>query len=194
MGEETVQYFGYGANRDPRMMAAITGNENLVGKPATLKGHGLYVQRRDQIPNTVLKSAPAPISPRTAIEENWPDSFESYVVRTDPETEVVGTVWELTRDERELAKDWELVEFGWYKDARVQVLTGDGQTIQVQTEILGDDQDVDREVDGSNYETWLMDPEDFERIATKSRLAYLERMDQKTEGGIKTNEGFGFHR
>lgn len=47
MNEETVLYFGYGANRDIRMMRAITGADNLPGRAATLKGYGLRVQRFD---------------------------------------------------------------------------------------------------------------------------------------------------
>lgn len=182
MSKDTIQYFGYGANKTRRMMEAITGSKNLVGRPATLKGYGLRVQRFDQIPDVVLSTAPTPVSPRKIIKDNWPETFETYTIEPDPESEVSGTIWELTSLERELVRDWELIEFGWYKDHAAQLLTRDGKLINVQTEILGDGQETDRIVDGTNYEPWLNDPEDFDRIATKSREEFFARTKQTPEG------------
>ena len=111
---DKVLYFAYGANRDIKMMQAITGSSELKGKPATLKGYSLYVQRLDQVPDTVSENSPAPISPRDLLKESWPDTFTSYIIKEDPEGEVAGVVWELTPLQRELVRDWELVDFGWY--------------------------------------------------------------------------------
>lgn len=103
---EKILYFGYGANRDRRMMAAITGNENLVGRPGMLRRFVLCVQRLDQVP----------ASPRAILEESWPSSFESYIIRPGKENDwVTGTIWELTPLERDLVANWELIEFGWYQ-------------------------------------------------------------------------------
>ena len=188
MSEGTVLYFGYGTSKVLRMVGAITGAEDLVGKPATLKGYGLFVQRFDQIPDIVLKTAPASFSPRQNIADNWPNTFESYVIRHDSENEVVGTLWELTPEQRELIKDWELVEFGWYQDTSVEVQTEDGQKVRVQTEILGEGQEVDRQVDGKDYNPWLMSPEEMIRIAERSRLEYFKRMSESQEGSPKPPE------
>src|SRR4030042_6376236 len=133
---EKVSYFGYGANRDLKMMEWITGNSNLKGKSAVLKGYALCVQRLDQIPNTIASTAPAPYSAREIVAANWQSTFSSYTIKEDPESEVHGTVWELSPQDRELVRDWELVDFGWYIDLTVKVITEAGQEVKVQTEGL----------------------------------------------------------
>jgi hypothetical protein len=173
--EKKILYFGYGANRDPKMMEWITGNKSLVGRPGVLREYSLCIQRLDQVPDTLVPSAPVPISPRKILEGNWPQTFTSYIIKKDSEGEVAGTIWELTEEERALVADWELIEFGWYKYINARAETEDGQQVSVQTEGLRDVQEVDRIVDGRNYETWLNPPEDFERIAARSRLEYFER-------------------
>lgn len=173
--ENNILYFGYGANRDARMMKAITGTKDLKGKPAVIEGYTLVVQRLDQIPNSVAPNAPAPFSPRHNVAVNWPGSFIRHTITEDPDGKVSGTLWELTQQERDLVRDWELIDFGWYRDLTVIAETQDGQKNQVQTEGMRPEQEYDHEVDGMDYETWLSSPEEFERIATKSREEYLER-------------------
>ncbi len=129
--EEKVLYFGYGANRDSRMMAAITGNKNLKGRPEVLRGFSLCIQRLDQVPDTIVPSAPVQISPRKILEGNWPSNFTSYIIKEDSEGQVNGTIWELTPLERELVRDWELVDFGWYEDKAATVVTLDRQEVQI---------------------------------------------------------------
>ncbi len=180
---ETVLYFGYGANRDPQMIAAILGRpaKELVGQQAVLEGYRLAIQRLDQVPDTVLPKAPAPISPRALLKECWDDDFKSYVALADPEGKILGTIWEMTRDERERVRDWELVDFGWYVDYEGYAVTAEGARVPIIGERLGDGQTVDHEVDGMDYETWLQDPEKFKIIAEKARREYDERL-QGPEG------------
>ena len=176
MGDK-VLYFGYGANRQPEMMEAITGNTNLIGRQAILKGFKLCVQRMDQVPDSVFPGSPAPISPKKILKESWPDNFKTYMIKPGGEAdEVMGTIWELSPLERELVRDWELVDFGWYKDMKGKAGTLDGQIFDVQTEGLRDGQEVDREIDEENYKPFLNPLSDFQRVAEKSRREYLERM------------------
>ena len=176
-----ILYFGYGANSRKKMMEVITGNRNLVGYPAILKGFILCIQRLDQIPDSVLSSSPAPISPRQLLKESWPDSFESYIIKSASKTdEVAGTIWELTFQERELVRDWELIDFGWYRDIKTKALTEDGREVEVETEGLRDGQEVDRVVDGKNYEPFINPLKDFQRVAEKARREYLERIQTKS--------------
>lgn len=157
-------------------MEAITGNPNLVSKQGVLRGFKLCIQRRDQVPNTVFSNSPVQISPRQIIEENWGEEFETYMIKPGKKTDVVmGTVWELTPLERELVRDWELVDFGWYKDMRVRILVN-GQEVDVQTEGFREGQEVDREVDGIDYPPFLNNLSDFQRVAEKARREYLERI------------------
>lgn len=176
--ENRILYFGYGANSRPEMMEAITGNKNLVGQPGVLKGFKLCIQKRDQVPNKIFPNSPVQISPNKIIEENWGEKFETYMIKPGEETdEVSGTVWELTSLERELVRDWELVDFGWYKDMRVKAEMLNGQVVDVQTEGLREEgQEVDREIDGKNYKPFLNPLEDFQRVAEKARREYLERI------------------
>ncbi|EKD86923.1 MAG: hypothetical protein ACD_37C00100G0003 [uncultured bacterium] len=176
---DKVLYFGYGANSDSRMMEAITGSQNLVGKPAVLKDWELCLQRLDQIPDRVVSSAPVPLSPQKEIRRNWDENFLTYVIRPANGKEVHGTMWELTPQERELVRDWEMVDFGWYEDEDVEIVTPEG-AIQVQTEVLGDEQEIDRVVDEAGYPPFPNDLSDFLRIAEQSRREYFQRLEGKS--------------
>lgn len=185
---EKVLYFGYGANRDPRMISAITGRPiaELTGRSAILEGYNLAVQRLDQVPDRALDSAPAPLSPRQMLAD-WGEDFRSYVIHPEENGRVSGTVWELSTEERELVRDWELVDFGWYKDCEGQALTKDGQEISIVSEMLGDGQQIDHEVNGLQYETWLQDPIQFEIIAERARREYYQRLKQDGPGADQKN-------
>jgi len=175
--EKKILYFGYGANSQREMMEAITGNKSLTGQPGILRGFKLCVQRMDQVPNSVFPNSPAPVFPKKILKESWPDSFETYMIKPGEETdEVTGTIWELTPLERELVRDWELVDFGWYKDIKGRAVMKEGQEVDIQTEGFREGQEVDREVDGRNYKPFLNQLGDFQRVAEKARKEYLERI------------------
>ena len=184
--ENKVTYFAYGANRDPRMMAWITGNENLIPKPAVLEGFTLCVQRLDQVPDTPFPTSPVPLSPRGILKQSWPDTFTTYIIKEDPKGKVAGNIYELTLLERELVRDWEMIDYGWYKDYRGKAKIQEGREVDVQIEGLREGQEVDREIDGMDYETWLNPPEDFKRVAEKSRREYFERMGLVLEGKARS--------
>ena len=164
--EKKILYFGYGANSQREMMEAITGNRSLKGRPGILKGYTLCVQKLSQAPDSVRK----------ILLDSWGDNFETYIIKPDKNGEVTGTIWELFPQDRELVRDWELVDFGWYKDMKGKAETVDGQIFDVQTEGFREGQEVDREVDGKNYKPFLNSLEDFQRVAEKSRKEYLERI------------------
>lgn len=184
-----VLYFAYGANRDARMIAAITGvpAEELVGHPAVLQDYQLGIQGLEQIPDIVLPDAPAPISPREMLRSGWGDGFESYVIEHRTGSKVSGTIWELTPEQRERVRDWELLDYGWYEDCEGKAITQNGDEIDVVTERIREDQVIGREVDGMNYETWLADPEKFEEIAERARLEYDERLVESEINRPKIN-------
>jgi len=179
-----ILYFAYGNNREPEIMQALTGNKDLVGHEATLKGYVLGVQRLDQVPKTRLPGLP--ISPYEVIKRNWDDSFESYVIKPG-EGEVKGRVWELTPEERELIRDWELIDLGWYNDAKVEAALENGKKVEIETYVLGDNQEIDRIVDGREYNSFLGKPEDFLRAIEIARREYFERRRTK-EGAVASKE------
>jgi hypothetical protein len=73
---ETILYGAYGANRDPEMLKAITGNTNLVGKVAIFQDVELCIQLFDQIPDVVAPTAPVPLSPKAIMVESWGESSD----------------------------------------------------------------------------------------------------------------------
>ncbi|MGB4759555.1 MAG: hypothetical protein WBP26_05885 [Candidatus Saccharimonadales bacterium] len=175
---EMVNYFGYGANRNSRMIAAITGRaaSGLAGRAAVLQDFNLCVQNLGQIPNVVVGTAPAPKTPREIIRANWGGDFLSYGIKPAEGGKVAGTIWWLTPEERERIRDWELIDFGWYEDTSGIATTNDGrEPLEVVTERLRSSQDVAEVVDGLNYETWLAPAEKFEAIASIARQEYDAR-------------------
>jgi hypothetical protein len=87
---------------------------------------------------------------------------------------VSGRIWELTRDERERIRDWELVG-DWYQDA-VGVAQTESGLVTVVTEALGDGQGYGRETYGLDYNPWLQPIEQFNEVARAVVALYDERM------------------
>jgi hypothetical protein len=173
-----ILYAGYGANRDLKMMQAITGNSNLVGKEAILRGVELCVQGFDQIPDIILPTAPIPRSPKSIMIGPWGENsdFQTYVIRYSSAGEVACRIFEISPLERALVAEWEMIAFGWFKEMNLKAYLEDGSEIAVTTEGLNDDGLIKRVVDGINYPDYLLDPEQMCNVATKARLDFLARM------------------
>ncbi len=174
---EKVFYFGYGANCTPEMISWITGKDDFKGKPVMLEGWNLCVQRLDQVPRVAIPTSTGPRPLREHLREVWGDNFETYVIKPGKD-KVMGTLWEMEPRDRELVKNWERVGF-WYKEVRVKVKTESGEQIEAVSECLGDNQAVDREVDGLNYEPFLLPREAFRIRAEGARQGYFKRMSME---------------
>ena len=120
-----VLYFGYGANRTPEMMSWITGRGGFEGKPAILEGWNLCIQRLDQIPKVAVPTSSGPQSLQEQLREEWGDNFETYIIKSG-KGKVLGTLWKIEPEDRELIRDWERVGF-WYKEVKVKVKTKNGE-------------------------------------------------------------------
>lgn len=151
-----VYYFGFGANRDPRMIEAIIG-KLITGRPAYVDGFELCVQGLKDIPE----------KPREILRKAWGNSFESYVLRKG-NARIYGTLFEMSREDREHISNWELVPEGWAKDTKVIAILEDVTKIKAMTESI-ENQTVNRIVDGKQYETYLMKPEQIWQIAKRVR-------------------------
>lgn len=180
--QKKLFYFGYGQNSSPEMMQAITGKyeNDLVSYETELDGYELCIQTINDLP---------PIS-QSIIRKAWSDgvdSFRSYVIRPKEGSKVKGRVYVLSEEEREMVKNFELVDFGWHNEENIEVLSVSKiGKIKAETEVLGVSQTVsDVEVDGLNYEPFL-NPKDMSiRIAESAREEFLNR---KLEGNIKPTE------
>ncbi len=171
-----MNYFGYGANSEARAIAAITGREEatLQGTPARLRSYGLAIQCLVDVPDSLSQESFLPVSPQDLLRKNWGEKFSSYVIYPKMGSFVFGRIWELTRDERERIRDFELVG-DWYRDA-VGVAETDGGLVTVVTEALGDGQNYGNEAYGLDYNPWLQTAEEFEKVAASVRASYDARM------------------
>jgi hypothetical protein len=175
MAGETILYGAYGANRERGMVRAITGNSHLIGRAATFYDVELCVQNFDQIPDIVSPTAPIPKSPKELIRASWGDGsdFETYTAQYRAGSMIAGNIFRLTLQERALIANWELIEFGWYKRMNVTATLKDGTMVTVETEGLGDGQQIDRVVDGMNYPSYLNNPTRMFEIAARVREDFL---------------------
>lgn len=177
MRTNTILYGAYGANRDPKMLEAITGNPNLVGKLAIFQNVELCVQGLAHIPDTVPTTSPVTISPKKIITDEWGHSnFETYTIRRANGTQVRGRVYELTPQERALVAEWEMIEYGWYQSMDITATLEDGTKLIVNTEGLRDGSLIDRIVDGLEYPTYLNEQSVMLASATQTREDYFMRV------------------
>lgn len=173
-------FFGYGPAASLTIMRALTGNPNLTGREAVLKGYKLGLQRLDQVPNT---RTIAPKSPQEILRESWSDGSCFLVAIPDKEGKVAGMVWELTPDEAALFEDFELIDLNWYKKGEGKAITSDGQELAVSLPVLGDGQEISGEVDGFSHDPWSGSSQEmFVKVAEKSRREFLERTGMTPEG------------
>lgn len=141
------------------------------------------------MPDSVSSASPVPVAPQRILRDSWRDDFESYNIKPDANSEVAGTIWELSLQDRELVREWELIDFDWYKDRKGKAVTQDGRMVDVETEGLREGQGVDREVNGKEYKPFLNDLKDFQRIAEKARNEYFERHKTKEGALVSSKEG-----
>jgi hypothetical protein len=172
---DLIKYAGYGANRDPGMIAEIIGRDPKTLGRVTLLGVELCVQRFDQIPTGISATAPIAVSPMTMMAEAWraKSGFETYMVRPAQGGMVDGVLFNLTSEERKLVSGWALSEFGWFAPMEVDVVTEFQAVLKAETEGLGGGQDIDRVINGLAYKTYLNDQEKTHRIARAARLVNL---------------------
>lgn len=155
-----VRYFGYGANKSPRMMKAIVGRRPS-GILAVLQDYELIVQEWPDIPEKV----------REILSQSWGPDFKSYGIRPKRGSAVRGRIWYITREERDLVKEWEICPI-WYEPVVVSVRTYDGRSFRAETEI------INRHVgivvkNNTDYLTFLNLPNSMFEVARRTREEYL---------------------
>jgi hypothetical protein len=154
-----VEYFGYGANRDPFMMKAIIGRIP-EGYPATISGYELAIQSWNDIPEKIQKE----------LKPSWGEDFKTYCLvpsKNHKRKQVKGIVWKITQTERKLIDKWEMTGI-WYKAVLLQYLAGQGENIQVEVQIM-DDLPITKTVNGLRYKTFINDKTKMLEIAKRLR-------------------------
>lgn len=153
-----IAYFGYGAMKDADVMEAVIGRRPS-GEPAVVRGMGLSIQTMAEIPLVVQE----------VLRRKWPDSFRSYSLMPRAGATVSGMLWSLTKEEREIVCDWELVYLVWYEIAEVNAYRADGGIVPASTEIMSGTQASAPVEDGIGYPALLNPKEDVLRIALEAR-------------------------
>lgn len=169
-----INYFGYGTNCDKDMMAHIVGNSSLKGEKGKLLGFELCIQKLKHIRNIIPKSSPINKSPRELINKNFGDEFELYIARPKQDGEIVGTIWELSKEELELVKEWELVYIGMQEEVRAIAINSKGKLINVETQaLMKPPAEIDRVVKDKDYPAYIVSKEKMLKVADKSRKYIL---------------------
>lgn len=159
-----VQFFGYGANRDPDMIRAIIGRLP-EGYPAVLQGFELCIQTWEEIPERARK----------ILSYSWDESFRSYALRPTRKfsEKVKGVIWLISREERRLIDNWELNGI-WYHVYLLKFLKPAGQISEIEIQVVNDP-NIKKKVNGIFYKNFLNDKEKMLQVAEKVRRIYLRQ-------------------
>jgi len=179
-GNTMIKYFGYGSNKDLDMMAHMVGNPTLQGIPGKLYGYELCIQKIKHIRNDIPKNSPVSISPREMIQSGFGDNFELYISRPNPNGIITGTIWDLTPEELDLVREWELVDYGMQEEVKALASDLDGNLINVETQaVVNPPAEIDRIVNEENYPSYIVNKDKMLEVADKVRLDYLNRTKSK---------------
>jgi len=171
----TIKFFGFGTNRDLEMMQHMIGREDIKGEHGRLMGYELTIQRADQFRTEIPATSPNPkMSPRDLIISNWGSKFEMFTSRPNPTGVIYGTIWDITPEELELVRGWEIVDFGCQEDAYGTAITDDGRSVKVITQSFLKPAEIDRVITGDDYKTYIWDKEVMLKKADQVRLDYLK--------------------
>ncbi len=172
---ETINYFGFGTNRDPEMMEHMIGRKSIKGEHAKLIGYEITIQKASQFRNEIPLTSPNPTkSAKDLILSGWGTEFEMFTSRPNPKGVAYGTIWYITPEELELVENWELVDFGCQERAYGNAITDDGRSIEVVTESFLKPAEIDRVIEGDDYNPYIWDKEAMLKRADDVRLEYLQ--------------------
>jgi hypothetical protein len=177
----TIKYFGFGTNRDLEMMQHMIGRENINGEHGRLIGYELTIQKADQFRTKMPATSPNPkMSARDIIMKAWGAKFEMFTSRPNPTGIIYGTIWDITPEELELVKNWEMVDFGCQEEARGIALTDTGELVEVIIQSFLKPAEIDRVIKGDDYEPYIWDKESLLKKADQVRLNFLGMKKKST--------------
>jgi len=166
-----IKYFGYGSNKDLDMMTHMVGRDDLKGEPGKLLGYELCVQRLDQIRDK------KPVSPREIVRSGFGDTFYLFVAREKPGSEINGTIWDLTPEELELVKNWEMTDLGMQEEVNAKATDLQGNIIDVETQaVINPPPEIDRVVTDPKYDPYIVAKERMLSVADNVREDFLKRI------------------
>jgi hypothetical protein len=181
---KTIFYFGFGSNKDLAMMQHMIGKKKIKGIRGVLIGYEICIQRADQFRTDIPPTTPHAASPKDLILDTWGPKFEMYVSRPNPTGLAYGMIWELTPEDLELVREWELVDYGGQEDAWGIALDSKGKMYEVITQsFMKPPIDIDRVVKGKKYPAYIASKKAMLRRADELRELYLKQ--KKTTEVVK---------
>lgn len=181
LGKAIVKYFGYGSNADKDMMVHMVGRQDLKDEPGRLIGYQLCVQSLDQIRDIVPPTSPIKDSPRKVIQRSFGDKFDLFIAVPKPDAVTYGSIWDLTPDEIDLVKNWELVYLGMQEEVQAMAMNSNGELIQVETQAVVDPPaEYYAIIEDKDYPRYIADKEKMLEIADKVRLDYQKMLNEKS--------------
>lgn len=172
-----IKYFGYGSNSDKDMMMHMVGREDLKGEPGKLIGYQLCIQSLDQIRDIIPPNSPLKVSPREMIREGFGDKFDLFVAIPKPDAVSYGTIWDLTPEEVDLVKNWELVDCGMQEEVQAMAMNSNGELIPVETQaVIDPPADYYVVIEGNDYPRYIADRDKMLKVADQCRIDYQKRM------------------
>lgn len=137
-----VFFFGYGAYKDYFRLKEIIGKSPEGGEGALLEGFDLGVQSIDNIPK----------EPKEILSKVWGNNFQAYTMKRGSGY-IQGRIWLLDEEDLEKIKEWEFInKSNWRELVTITVKTSDGKNISAITDKSQDYYEIDKIVDGLNYE------------------------------------------
>jgi hypothetical protein len=181
--EKIIKYFGFGTNRDLEMMIHMIGREEISGEPGKLFGYELCIQKGEQFRDVIPKSSPLTISPRAFILKTMGPGFKMYVSRPNPNGIIYGTIWDITPEEFEFVREWEMVEYGVQEDTKGIALNLQGEFIGIITQSFLNPPipEIDQVIIDPNYEPYIASKETMLKEADLTRIDYLRLKNKKQE-------------
>jgi len=171
----TIQYC---TGPDEGMMKSMVGRDKIKGETVIFLGIGLGIQKIYQIRNTIPSNTPDPKkrSSQTIIRDGFNDNFELYLCIPDPKGSSHPTMWNLTQEEFDLAREWELVDQGMQEDLKGLAITDDGKfKACIGHGLQKMPFDFDRIILRDTYKPFIEDPVKMLEEADKSRDIFAER-------------------
>lgn len=176
-----VKYFGYGSNADRDMMVHMVGREDLKGEPGKLIGYQLCVQSLDQIRDIIPSYSVLDRSPQKIIRDTFGDKFDLYIAVAKPDAVAYGTIWDLTPEEIDLVKEWEMVDYGMQEEVEAMAMDSKGELIQVETQAVVDPPATYYAIiEDNDYPRYIADRTKMLKTADEVREKYLAMLKEKS--------------
>jgi hypothetical protein len=162
----TIDFFYYGSGVDEDVMSSIIGKKPLDAKPATLHGYNLGIQGINDIPD--VKVVGLKMTARELVKDAWGKDYQTYSAYKGG-GEIRGIVWTINKEDLDLLRNWELVDYKWYSIVDGMVTFSDGKKEKVLTFAVKN-QPIQKNINGMNYDPFFNKGQKFKETVVSMAL------------------------